>query len=99
MSDGVLQEQMSDGVLAGNSYAGPSGSEYYFDVVDSSAPTAPALSPAHASTGASKSSAIVFTFNEGIQVCVCVKMCCALWLWRIVNDKWCFGRLVQASLC
>ena len=71
MSDGVLQEQMSDGVLGGNSYFGLSGPQYYFDVVDSSAPTAAGLSPAHASTGQSKSSAIVLTFNEGIQVCGC----------------------------
>ena len=64
MAAGVLQD------MAGNTYAGLSGSEYYFDVADSSAPTAPALSPAHASTGASKSTAIVLAFNEGIQVCV-----------------------------
>ena len=70
---GVLQD------AAGNGYGGLSGSEYYFDVADSSAPIAPVLDPAHASTGVSKSSAIVLTFGEGIQVCVyplkCVLHC------------------------
>ena len=74
MSDGVLQEQMSDGVLGGNSYFGLSGPQYYFDVVDSSAPTAAGLSPAHASTGQSLSTAIVLTFSETMQVCVCAGM-------------------------
>ena len=80
------------------SYDGLSGSEYYFDVADS-APTAPVLSPAHASAGASKSTAIVLTFSEGIQVRLCAGMCSALWLWRGVNDEWWSGRLAQATLC
>ena len=67
MADGVLQEQS----VADNTYGGLSGSEYYFNVADSSAPTASGLSPAHASIGQSKSSAVVLTFNEGIQVCGC----------------------------
>ena len=72
MAAGVLQD------AAGNAYGGLSGSEYYFDV-DDTAPIAPVLIPAHASTGVSKSSAIVLTFGEGIQVCVyplkCVLHC------------------------
>ena len=80
MAAGVLQD------AAGNGYGGLSGSEYYFDVADSG-PIAPVLSPAHASAGASKSSAIVLTFSEGIQVRVCAGMCSALWR-RIVNDGW-----------
>ena len=74
MSDGVLQEQMSDGVLAGNSYAGLSGPQYYFDLVDITAPTAPDFSPAHASVFQSLSTAIVLTFSETMQVCVCAGM-------------------------
>ena len=68
MAAGVLQD------AAGNGYGGLSGSEYYFDVADSG-PIAPVLSPAHASTGASKSTAIVLTFGEGIQVLACVAHC------------------------
>ena len=64
MAADVLQD------AAGNAYGGLSGSEYYFDVADNIAPTAPGFSPAHASTGQSKSSAIVLTFNEVIQVCM-----------------------------
>ena len=62
MPAGVLKD------AAGNGYGGLSGSEYYFDVADSTAPTAPVLSPAHASAGQPMSSAIVLTFNEVIQV-------------------------------
>ena len=95
MAAGVLQD------AAGNAYGGLSGSEYYFDVADSSAPVAPVLHPAHASTGVSKSTSIVVTFGEGIQVCVCVRveMCSALWLCWIVNDECWSGRLVPATLC
>ena len=67
MEAGVLQD------MTGNGYGGLSGSEYYFDVIDSSAPIAPVLVPAHASADVNKSSAIVVTFGEGIQVCVCVR--------------------------
>ena len=73
MEAGVLQD------AAGNEYGGLSGSEYYFDV-DDTAPIAPVLIPAHASTGVSKSTAIVVTFGEGIQVCTCAGMCGGLWL-------------------
>ena len=66
MADGVLHEQS----VVDNTHAGLSGSAYYFDVADNIAPTAPGFSPAHASTGQSKSSAIVLTFNEVIQVCM-----------------------------
>ena len=62
MAADVLQD------AAGNTYGGLSGSEYYFDVTDITGPTASGLSPAHASTGQSMSSAIVLTFNEVIQV-------------------------------
>ena len=64
MEAGVLQD------AAGNEYGGLSGSEYYFDVIDSSAPIAPVLVPAHASTEVNKNTAIVLTFSEGIQVCL-----------------------------
>ena len=76
MAAGVLQD------AAGFAYGGLSGSEYYFNVADSSAPSTLGFSPAHASTGVSKSTAIVLTFSEGIQVCVCMfaDMCSALWL-------------------
>ena len=66
MEAGVLQDP------AGNAYDGLSGSEYYFDVADT-APITPGLVPAHASTEVSKNTAIVLTFGEGIQVCVCVR--------------------------
>ena len=92
MAAGVLKD-MTD-----ISYDGLSGPEYYFNVADSG-PIAPVLSPAHTSTGVSKSTAIVLTFGEGIQVRVCTGMCSALWLWRLVNDGWWSGRLVQATLC
>ena len=71
MAAGVLQD------AAGNGYGGLSASEYYFDVADS-APIAPVLDPAHASTGVSKVTAIVLAFGEGIQVCVCVQ-CVVHW--------------------
>ena len=71
MAAGVLKD-MTD-----ISYDGLSGSEYYFDVADSTAPTASGLSPAHASADQSKSSAIVLTFNEVIQVCMLA--CIVLW--------------------
>ena len=64
MAAGVLQD------AAGNTYGGLSEVEYYFDVADS-APIAPVLIPASASTGVSKSTSIVLTFGEGIQVCSC----------------------------
>ena len=72
MAAGVLQD------AAGNPYVGLSASEYYFDVADT-APIAPALDPGHASTGVSKSTAIVLTFGEGIQVCVCADMSCVVY--------------------
>ena len=72
MAAGVLQD------AAGNGYGGLSASEYYFDLADSSAPIAPLVVPAHASTGVSKSTAIVLTFSEGIQVCAGFLMCSAL---------------------
>ena len=94
MAAGVLQD------AAGNEYGGLSGSEYYFDVTDHSAPIAAVANPAHASTGVNKSSAIVLTFSEDIKVCLrFVETCSALWLSWIVNDKWWSGRLVQATLC
>ena len=76
MTSGVLMD------IAGNAYSGLSASEYYFNVADSSAPSTLGFSPAHASTGVSTSTAIVLTFSEGIQVCVCMfaDMCSALWL-------------------
>ena len=93
MEAGVLQD------AAGNGYGGLSGSEYYFNVTDSSAPIAPVLVPAHASAEVSKSTAIVLTFSEGIQVRLCAGMCSALWLWRGLNDECWSGRLAQATLC
>ena len=92
MAAGVLQD------TAGNAYGGLSGSEYYFDVADTSEPIAPVLVPASGSE-ANKNTAIVLTFGEGIQVRVWTGMCSALWLWRLVNDGWWSGRLVQATLC
>ena len=65
MEAGVLQD------AAGHTYGGLSDMNYYFDVADSSAHIAPVANPAHASTRASKSTAIVLTFGESIQVCVC----------------------------
>ena len=70
MAAGVLQEQS----VASNAYGGLSGSEYYFDLVDITAPTAPDFSPAHTSVGQSLSTAIVLTFSETMQVCVCAGM-------------------------
>ena len=71
MEDGVLQD------MGGNTYGGLSDLEYYFNVTDSSAPIVSGLSPAHASADQSKSSAIVLTFNEVIQVCMLA--CIVLW--------------------
>ena len=67
MAAGVLQD------AAGNEYGGLSVLEYYFDIADS-APIAPALDPAPGSE-ANKSTAIVLTFGEGIQVRVCALKC------------------------
>ena len=64
MEAGVLQD------AAGHTYGGLSDMNYYFDVADSSAPIAPVANPAHASTEVNKSTAIVLTFSEGIQVCL-----------------------------
>ena len=60
MEAGVLQDP------AGNEYGGLSALEYYFDV-DDTAPIAPLLVPASGSE-ANKSTAIVLTFGEAIQV-------------------------------
>ena len=68
MAAGVLQD------AAGNEYGGLSGSEYYFNVADSSAPISSAQRPASGSE-ANKSTAIVLTFSEGIQVRVCALKC------------------------
>ena len=92
MEAGVLQD------MAGNAYSGLSELEYNFEMLDTSAPVAPVLGPASGSE-ADKSTAIVLTFGEAIQVCVCAYMCSALGPWSIVNDEWWSGRLVPATLC
>ena len=68
MAAGVLQD------AAGNWYSGLAESEYYFDLADT-VPIAPLLDPASESE-ATKSTAIVLTFGEGIQVCVCSHVQC-----------------------
>ena len=71
MEPGVLQD------MAGNEYNGLSGLEYYFEMLDTSAPVASVQIPASGSE-ANKSTAIVLTFSEGIQVCAGFLMCSAL---------------------
>ena len=63
MTSGVLMD------IAGNAYSGLSASEYYFNVADSSGPSTLGFSPAHASTGQARSTAIAITFDMNIQVC------------------------------
>ena len=62
MAAGVLDD------LAGNNQAGITGTSYYFDVADSTAPAATVYSPLHLATAQSKDTAIVITFDEEIQV-------------------------------
>ena len=66
MAAGVLDD------LAGNNQAGITGTSYYFDVADSTAPAATVYSPLHLATAQSKATAIVITFDEDMQVGHCL---------------------------
>ena len=66
MAAGVLDD------LAGNNQAGITGTSYYFDVADSTAPAATVYSPLHLATAQSKDTAIVITFDEHMQVGHCL---------------------------
>ena len=68
MASGVILD------LQDNQYAGLSGSDYYFDVADTTAPAVASVTPANASTAQPNDVTFVITFDEDVQV---MRACCS----------------------